>query len=150
MNSLKKYFNNTVWNRLEKRMGEVTEIRIRVNQPLIIEGLFGEEIFEEIRLSPKEIEEIFERITNFSVYAYEKELREGYLTLPGGHRVGLAGEAVYSDGKLQGMKHIRFMNFRICHYIEGYGKELVSKLLDERRIKNTLIISRPGMGKTTL
>lgn len=150
MESLKKYFRREVWERLERDMYDTMEIRIRVNQPMLVKGIFGEKIYPDFCFDAQAMEELFERITNYSMYAYEKELKEGYLTLSGGHRVGLAGEAVYMDGKLQGMKHIRFMNFRICHNIAGYGKELVPKIADGDRIKNTLIISRPGMGKTTM
>ena len=150
MDSLKKYFTQKFWSWLEKEVNNTTEIRLRVCQPVIVKGLFGERIYEECRLLPEDLDQLFERITNYSAYAYEKELKEGYLTLPGGHRVGLAGEAVYINGKFQGMKHIRFMNFRLCHSIEQYGSGLIRQIADGDRIKNTLIISRPGMGKTTM
>lgn len=150
MDILEKYFEKKVWKFIKMHEESITEIRLRVQAPMIINTTEGEYICKDYIPNEQDMELIFNQITNFSAYAYEKELRQGYFTIPGGHRVGLAGEAVIKDGYFTGLKNIRFLNFRICHRIEKFGIDIVLKMVSKQTIKNTLIISRPGYGKTTL
>lgn len=150
MNNLEKYFDKKLWDFLKSNIANITEIRLRVNQPLIIYMVTGELVCDKFIPAEKDLELIFNRLTNFSAYAYEDEIKEGYLTIPGGHRVGLAGEMIVKDGQYIGMKNICYLNFRICHRIKNFGIDIFQKIINGQTIRNTLIISKPGMGKTTL
>ena len=140
----------------------IREIRLRVHAPVLI-SMGGEEIFltesgkiekdirKAKRLSCLEMEEIMQHICHDSVYAYEEEIKKGFLTLPGGHRVGIAGEVVLNDlGEIKTIKNISCLNIRIAHEMMGAADSVMNKIYQEGRVQNTLIISPPGCGKTTL
>ncbi len=98
-----------------------------------------------------EIRETMEYISNFSLYAFEEEIKQGFITITGGHRVGIVGKAVLDDNKIKSIKHISFINIRLSHQIKGCGDKVLSYLLDEYdNCYHTLIISPPRCGKTTL
>ena len=100
--------------------------------------------------APEEIEKIIDKISGHSLYAYQDELRQGFFTLEGGHRVGILGKAVTEEGKIKTLKYLSFLNIRIAHEKKGCGMEIASRLVKEKRPCHTLILSPPGCGKTTL
>lgn len=91
-------------------------------------------------------------VTQCSVYALERELSAGFVTLPGGHRVGLVGRAVLEGGELRTQSELSSMNYRVAREMLGVADRLMSYVLctDSTRVLNTLILSGPGLGKTTL
>lgn len=101
------------------------------------------------RMSRQDLEEMVGFLCNYSMYAYEEQLRMGYLTLKGGHRVGVAGEAALQQGKIVRLQHIYFLNIRIAREKKGCARLLVEAVRSARGIYNTLILSPPGVGKTT-
>ncbi len=150
MENLKKYITDELEEIVQAYWEDLVEIRLRIHQPLVLERVTGENVFPEIPITEKILKEILNKVTNYSLYAYEREIKEGYITVEGGHRIGLAGEGTVKEGCLCGIRNIRFMNIRICRQFENYGTELLEKISMENQIRNTLIISAPGMGKTTL
>jgi len=145
----------------------VQEIRLRVDRPVIVvKRDLQKNVVTEMFLSPfgtwehhpknafviaqKQMEELLNHICNYSVYAYDEEIRQGYLTLPGGHRVGLAGQVVYDENCIRTIKYIHFMNIRIAHEIKLVSEKVLPYLYKDGKFLNTLIISPPGCGKTTL
>lgn len=102
-------------------------------------------------VSREEIEKTLSVVSNCSYYALESEFANGYVTIPGGHRVGLAGQAsVWADGTVR-IREVSAMNFRIARAVPGAGEKIASKLAgSDGRLLSTLIISPPGCGKTTL
>ncbi|MCI8464855.1 MAG: stage III sporulation protein AA [Lachnospiraceae bacterium] len=102
------------------------------------------------KVSEQEVRETLEYAGSYSLYAYEEELRQGFLTVRGGHRIGLAGKAVLSGGNIRTLKHISFLNIRLAHQIKGCAEALLPYLYEGERVCNTLILSPPGYGKTTL
>ncbi len=102
------------------------------------------------RVSTREVRETLEYAGNYSLYAYEEELRQGFLTIQGGHRIGLAGRAVLEEGKIRTLKQVSFLNIRLAHQVKGCAAKLLPCLYQGGRVQNTLIISPPGFGKTTL
>ncbi|MCX7903949.1 MAG: stage III sporulation protein AA [Caloramator sp.] len=136
------------------------EIRIRANKPLMIVKSDGD-FFIRINggithnsdyayiVEIQDIERIMQRMTNYSLYSFEDELRNGYLTLKGGHRVGIVGRTVLSNEGIRTLKNISALNIRIAREIKGCSDEVVKKIYSDG-IKHTLIISPPGCGKTTL
>lgn len=94
-------------------------------------------------------------ISRYSLYAFEEEIRSGYITLEGGHRVGVSGHAVYQDKSLHTLRNIYYLNIRICKEKRGCAEGIAARLYRdaekrESGIYNTLLISAPGLGKTTL
>lgn len=90
-------------------------------------------------------------ISRASLYVFEEEMRHGYLTLPGGDRVGLSGRFIITNGKITGVKEISSLNFRFAREVMGCATPLLPKLIDETGFPHsTLIVSPPGCGKTTL
>ncbi len=100
----------------------------------------------------KDINETVERMSRHSLYAFESALRMGYITLPGGHRAGVAGQAVL-DGvqTLRTVTNIASVNLRVAHAVKGCADGVLPRLLDfAHSLYHTLIISPPACGKTTL
>ena len=112
----------------------------------------GEEIREAAlrRVSGREVRETLEYAGSYSLYAYEEELRQGFLTVQGGHRVGVAGKAVFEGGRIRTLRHVSFLNIRLAHQVKGCAETILPVLYDGERVCNTLILSPPGFGKTTL
>ena len=138
-----------------------TEVRLRCNGPVTL--LRGREeyflhsmggICRESQnayvVSVNEIREMMEYISNFSVYAYEEELRQGFLTIQGGHRVGICGKVVLSEGKIKTIRNVSFLNVRLAKEKKGCAEEVLPYLFEGDRLCHTLIVSPPGFGKTTL
>ena len=128
------------------------EIRIRIGQPISLYTRYGEEeLIKELNyvITTYDMRQVIEYISGYSMYAYEEELKEGYITVKGGHRIGIAGKTVIENGKIKGITNISSINIRICHNISGISKEL-SQYIYDGSIHNTLIISPPGVGKTTM
>lgn len=138
------------------------EIRIRLNRPLMVKNRQGFR-FLSIQGQPTsaahayivnrdDLERTLQLVTENSWYAWEQEIQGGYLTLPGGHRVGLGGKAVYAAGKLKTIKHVSSLNFRQARAVVGAADPIIGKVApkDSPRIVSTLIVSPPGCGKTTL
>lgn len=103
-----------------------------------------------VRISKSEIDEALELITKSSVYAVGDELCNGYVTVTGGHRVGICGRAVMTDGKVSFIKDICGLNYRFAHEILGAADEVIGSIYNGGKIRNTLIISPPQCGKTTI
>lgn len=101
-------------------------------------------------VSRRELRETLEYLSSYSLYAYEEELRQGFITIRGGHRVGLTGKAVLENGNIHTIRNVSFLNIRLAHQVPGCARELAPCLYDGERIRNTLIVSPPGCGKTTL
>ncbi|MHB8075029.1 stage III sporulation protein AA [Desulfosporosinus fructosivorans] len=140
---------------------EVEEIRLRVGQPLMVrtsdKDLFmnrdGEVTNPEKAyfVTREDLVCALERMTQSSVYAAQEDLKQGFLTLPGGNRVGVTGEAVLLRGQIQTLKHVSALNLRIAREIKGQGLKIIPLLLDEKGLfYHTLLISPPRAGKTTL
>lgn len=95
--------------------------------------------------------EILQHVCSYSFYAYEEELKRGYLTAPGGHRIGVAGQAVLSEnGQVRSLKNISFLNIRVAHECKGAADGILEGVYRGGNVRNVLILSEPGGGKTTL
>lgn len=137
------------------------EIRLRVWEPLLIiydnreffvgeSGRLNTSMNEVYIVTPEDIRNTLDFISQYSLYAYEDEIRQGFITIQGGHRVGIAGKVVMEEHGIKTIRHISFLNIRLSHQVKGCGTELLSQIEDDNGIKHTLIISPPRCGKTTL
>lgn len=124
------------------------EIRLRTGKPLTVLYKGKEKLL--MKVEQEELRETLEYISNYSLYAYENEMRQGFITIEGGHRVGMAGKVVMEEGKIKNLKYISSINIRVAHEIKGCADKIFPYITKERQICHTLIISPPRCGKTTL
>lgn len=136
---------------LEHNIQKLEEIRIRANKPVILK-LGQVEIVLNYTITTNEIIGILQNICNNSIYTYQNQICNGFITLPGGNRVGIAGNVVIKDGQVSNISYIYSLNFRISHQINGASDNILKYVLDieNNTIFNTLIVSPPGAGKTTM
>lgn len=136
---------------LEHNIQKLEEIRIRANKPVILK-LGQVEIVLNYTITTNEIIGILQNICNNSIYTYQNQICNGFITLPGGNRVGIAGNVVIKDGQVSNISYIYSLNFRISHQINGASDNILKYVLDteNKTIFNTLIVSPPGAGKTTM
>lgn len=127
---------------------DIEEIRVRVGQPLELR-CSNQSILLRESVTLQDLEEMLTFISQYSIYAYEEEIRQGYLTIEGGNRIGFAGQVRLLDGQMKNIVNIRFLNIRIAREKKGCAKELMPWLYEKNQILNTLFISPPGIGKTT-
>lgn len=99
-------------------------------------------------LSDGQMRDIFSRVCGGSVYAFEESIKEGYVTLPNGVRVGVGGRAVTRDGKILSLAAARSLCFRFPHTAPGAANAIVSLFMEKRC--GILLFAPPGGGKTTL
>lgn len=133
----------------------IYEFRIRVDKPIYI-NYYGEYIPVRnssqsiIFADQKLIEYIISHVTEMSVYRYNLQIKQGFITTQKGIRIGLAGEVVQSeDGEIKTVKNLSGIVIRIPHEIKNCASEIMPYIVDCNEVKNTLIISPPGCGKTT-
>ncbi len=105
---------------------------------------------EGVTVTRGDIENALELITDASVYSVKNELCGGFVTIRGGHRVGIAGSAVIRGGKVSFVKDIASLNYRIASEKIGAADKIIEKITDGENIKNVLFVSPPGAGKTTI
>ena len=125
------------------------EIRLRTGQPLTVLLPEGE-VPLGAEVEPEELETLCDLATEFSRYAAAETLREGYLSVRGGFRVGLCGTAVMKDGENTALRDLSSAAVRIARQQRGIGEDIVPRLFRDGRYQNTLLLSPPGGGKTTL
>ena len=156
----------TILSRLDIDYELLQEIRLRVNAPLFIiydnreyfinkEGGLSENIKNAFYVDANEIKETMEYISNYSFYAFEDEIRQGFITISGGHRIGISGKVVVDNGRIKSMRYISFINVRLSHQVKGCADKVMPYLYnksveDGGDCFHTLIISPPRCGKTTL
>lgn len=147
----------------ERAIRELEEIRVREGRPFEVstegvfhfiseEGVISDCPNKAYRPSRKDSLQLLDYITNHSLYTMEEELRRGFITIPGGHRIGLAGRAVLKQGRVSHLRDITGFNIRIAREMIGIANDIIPQLLDigHCTVHNTLVVSPPQHGKTTL
>jgi len=141
---------------------KVKEIRFRQGKPLVlglstwdiflsVEGRPTQQVDEAYRVTPADMERLIQLISGSSLYAFEEEFRNGFITLPGGHRAGITGKAVLEGGKVRTLKYLSSCNIRISREINGVASRVLPYLLDgDGGIFHTILVSPPCCGKTTM
>ena len=128
---------------------DLTEIRFRAGRPVQLIGLSGE-ICRGGVLSAEEIGKVCSALAGHSLYAREEELKEGYFTMEGGCRVGVCGQMRSENGRPTGFAHIGSVSIRIAREARGAADAVMDALTAAGRAVSALVISPPGLGKTTL
>mgnify|MGYP003374536182 CR=1 FL=1 len=153
-----RYFSNVIYENLANIFRQnpiiwdkLQEIRIRVGRPIILK-LREQDIMLEYIVSQSEILQILERLCENSIYAYKNQICEGFITVRGGHRVGVTGSCVIEDSKIKNLKYISSLNFRIAREIINCSTNILREIIDRKNetIYNTIIVAPPGKGKTTI
>lgn len=130
------------------------EIRMRTGQPLMIRYDGREQILPAVQqphiVTKEEMRETMDYISHYSLYAYSEELKHGFVTIEGGHRVGVAGKVITEQEKVKNVQHISSVNIRVSHEVIGCADPLIPYIVQDGRICHTLLISPPGCGKTTM
>lgn len=145
--SLKELINNNIGQDYMK----LEEIRLRANNPIILKFNYGEKVLSE-KISQNNIKEILQLICENSIYAYQNEINHGYITISGGHRIGISGNCVIENNKVINISYIYSLNFRISKEIKGAADKIIKYVINskEKTIFSSLIVSPPGAGKTTV
>ncbi len=135
------------------------EIRLRRQRPVILiyvdgkyylakDGGITKDRQQSYIATTKDISRASETAFEFSLYAHEDELSQGYITIRGGHRIGICGEV--KDGKIRSLTDISSLNYRIAHEHIGIAEAVKADIIKDNQIRSTLIISPPMCGKTSL
>ena len=141
----------------------IEEIRLRINKPLIINGNQRDYFYNEKSkkldmnmnnayvVTKEDIEQTFQIICKYSIHSFMDDIKKGFITLRGGHRVGIVGKAIVEEGKVENIKHISSLNIRISKEVKNCSDKVMNHIIKSpKTINNTIIISPPQCGKTTL
>ncbi|NDO45488.1 stage III sporulation protein AA [Clostridium sp. MD294] len=140
---------------------EIEEIHIRVEKPLFIfaqrkeyiikeDGSITDKIEEAYFPKREDIQHILERASRYSLYAFSEEIKNGFLTIEGGHRIGIVGKVVVENGAIKAIQNISALNIRISHEVKGCSDMVLKYVIENKNFYNTLLVSPPACGKTTL
>src|SRR3954453_23950389 len=129
-------------------MKEIEEIRVRVNRPLEI-AASGVAKFLPYTVQSEDADHLLNKISHYSIYALEEELKRGYITIEGGHRVGLAGKVILEEGRVKAIRDVSSFNIRIAKEKIGIANGIIKDLYKQNWL-HTMIIGPPQTGKTTL
>ena len=135
----------------EEEMEFLEEIRIRNHQNIILKFNTNEKIIE-YAVTSNDILQTLQNICENSIYSYQKEICEGYITIKGGHRIGITGNCVIENNKVINIRYISSLNFRIAKQIIGCSNNILHHIIDEENgsIYNTLIVSLPRSRKNNI
>ncbi|MDQ5983677.1 MAG: hypothetical protein RUMPE_00701 [Eubacteriales bacterium SKADARSKE-1] len=138
---------------------QIQEIRLRAFKPVILhfknESYFlskNGELLQEVGqdaivATQSDITNSLNKMCSYSIYSYQNELKNGYITLKGGHRVGVCGTAVFNNDTFTNIKDISSINIRIARNVNCVQTEVIKNLID--KFSGILIVGEPASGKTT-
>ncbi len=139
---------------LRFKKNEVEEIRIKINSPVFLYAKDGEHVLCHngmvVIATKEDIDYILRSATGNSLYAYSEDIKNGFITVKGGHRIGVSGRMVYDNKSTLAVKDISGLNIRISGRGKKVGNSVIDFVYKDGCLKNTLIVSPPKCGKTTL
>ena len=141
----------------------IEEIRLRINKPLIINGNQKDYFYNEKAkkldrnmdkayiVTKEDLDQTFQIICKYSIHSFMDDIKKGFITLRGGHRVGIVGKTIVENGNVENIKHISSLNIRISKEVKNCSDKVMNHIIKSpTKINNTIIISPPQCGKTTL
>ncbi len=134
---------------ITKPISEIAEIHIRSGRPAVCVCVSGEMFPCSEPFSAREIADVFSEICGYSVYSFENDIACGFVTINGGHRVGICGSCVYKNGKIETIRDISGLNIRIAHEVKGCAKGLFEMIFSDKP-RSFLLGGKPMSGKTTV
>lgn len=147
------------WQRMARQLpdhqkAQAEELRLRAGQPMTVLLPEGEVWLTQERPIPRvtqaDLEQLCDVVTGYSRYAVTDTMAQGYLTAAGGFRVGLCGTVVLRQGESRNLRDLSSACIRIGRQQTGIGEAVLSQLWTDDRFPSTVILSPPGLGKTTL
>lgn len=136
-------------DRVREMREKITELRLRPNRPAQLCFFEGDELFGE-PMDASAVNQVARCMLEYSLYAWEDELRQGFFTLAGGARVGICGSYRVQEGKILALTHIGSLCVRVAREALGAGEEVFREIAAGNALKSAVILSPPGMGKTTM
>lgn len=152
MNTILKYFPEKIEKKLSEEMvdklDDLEEIRLRTKRPIILKCKESDKMVP-YTVSSEEILACLQIICENSIYTYQNQISEGFITIKGGHRVGITGSCVLENEKVININYIYSLNFRVAKQIVGSSNQLLKHVLDieQNTVFNTLLVAPPGARK---
>lgn len=128
---------------------EAEEFRLRSGRAASVLITGGEKAFD-YEVSPKDLSSVLEIATGASVHSSKESVRNGFVTVKGGHRIGICGSTIMQSGEITGIRELSSVAIRISREIRGVSNDIIHKITENKEFVSTLVISPPGCGKTTL
>lgn len=113
---------------------QIYEIRIKIGKPILVYSKYGENIVNYVP-TKEDMKSLIQKISNYSLYAYEEDIRQGFITIKGGHRIGIAGECVMEKGEVKTIRNISSINIRVCSEVIGCSDKLIKYIYSQKRIE---------------
>lgn len=155
MEEILNYFTEKISIQLENEIKDkfdtLEEIRLRVERPIVLKFKDNDRVIK-YNVTTEDILSTLQILCENSIYTYQGQIAEGFITVKGGHRVGISGSCAIENGKVINIKYIYSLNFRIARQVIGSSNPALRHILnlENNSIYNTLIVSAPGTGKTTI
>lgn len=141
----------------------IEEIRLRVQKPLIINANNKDYFYNQLKneldsnnsnsyiVTKDDIEQTFQLMCKYSIHSFIDDIKKGFITLKGGHRVGIVGKVIIEDGQVKNIKYVSSLNIRVSREVKNCSDKVIGHIIKNfKEVNNTLIISPPQCGKTTL
>ncbi len=130
----------------EEKDKTIEEIRLRADKPLILKFNKKEVLFK-IIVTQEMILQTLQKVCDNSIYSFQNQIREGFITVKGGHRIGITGNCIVEGGRVSNINYVSSLNFRIAKEIKGCSNKILKYVLDVEKnsIYTTLIVSPPGV-----
>lgn len=147
MEEILKYFPEKIELQLQndvKDFENLEEIRFRVNRPIVLKFNDMDKVIK-YQVSTEEVLAILQSLCENSIYSYQNQIAEGFITIKGGHRIGISGSCAIENGKVINIRYIYSLNFRIARQVVGCSNQVLRHILnlESNSIYNTLIVSAP-------
>lgn len=148
LNYLPEKIEKLVTAEVLDQINKLEEIRLRVGQPIILKLNDNEKVIRHI-VTSEEIITCLQNVCENSIYSFQNQIAEGFVTINGGHRVGITGSCVIENGKVKNINYIYSLNIRVAKQIIGCSNKVLKEIINtqENSIYNTLIVSSPGCRK---
>ena len=140
----------SVWKLEQRDQGRIEELRLRVGFPMSAVFQEGERSLGGSVVRPEHLEQLLELASRASVHAVLEQLCQGFLTIEGGHRIGLCGTVVQEGGQVRMLRNISSAAIRVAREFPGIAVEAAKALMEQGQLQSTLILAPPGAGKTSL
>lgn len=147
MEEILKYFPEKIEIQLRndvKDFDNLEEIRFRVNRPIVLKFNDMDKVIK-YQIGTEEVLAILQSLCENSIYSYQNQIAEGFITIKGGHRIGISGSCAIENGKVINIRYIYSLNFRIARQVIGCSNQVLKHILnlESNNIYNTLIVSAP-------
>lgn len=141
---LENYFKDD----FEEKNRQIEEIRLRAEKPLILK-FNKKEVSFKLNVTQEMLLRTLQQVCDNSIYSFQNQIKEGFITVKGGHRIGITGNCVIEENKVININYISSLNFRIAKEIKGCSNRLLKYVLDteNNNVYTTLIVSPPGIRK---